>query len=345
MEKTTSDNKYCVKRENLLEVPHLDWFEASIWSSFAGVVLFLEEINKSLFSHFGCKLQERFGNQRYFDSSRNDELGITVFHNVRNNVKNSPLFICLTGKFFRYARHVDFITWLIRFLNSIQDRDVFGEGQPETIRYYWRPTRIDASIDFISFSEPFVPYPRFKSISGSALREFTSVFRGNQLSKIFHGKDGCRITVYNKLFDDNDLEFMFRHPEYDGASSVWRLEFQFRKSEIKDLYKKNPFLFGTYQNIFNTVIGQAARRYQFDGLDIKPSLISCYLPRRKTTDEAALNHCLKKWFRIAKKVQQLEKVVYPGVGRPEYQKTLSENDLQKNLDFYEEYFKAVESEQ
>ena len=211
-------------------------------------------------------------------------------------------------------------------------------------KYRWRPARVDASIDFISFDKEYIPYPRFKAISGPTIREFTSVFRGNQLSKIFYGKDGARMTVYNKLFDDNDPEYLSRHPEYDGCVSVWRLEFQFRRSEIKDLYKKNPFLFGTYQNIFNTIIGQCARRYCFDGLEIKPSLISSYLPRRKKTDEATLQHYIKRWFGVAKKVKQFEKLVFPSGGRPEHLKTISEEVLQKDLDFYQAYFDAVDED-
>lgn len=345
MENKTSDSKYCVQKQNILEIPHLDWLELSIWSSFAGVSYFIQEINKNLFEHFGFKLEDKYGNQRYFDSLRSEDFGISLFHNVRNNVKNAPLFLSLTGRFFRYARHVEFVTWLLGFLNSLHETDFYEPGHVEKIKYTWRPTRIDSSIDFVSFGETFIPYPRFKSISGSALREFTSVFRGNALSSIFHGKDGCRLTVYNKLVDDKDPEYLSRHPEYDGCSGVWRLEFQYRRSEIKDLYKKNPFLFGTYLNMFNTIIGQCARRYSFDGLDIKPSLISSYLPRRKTTDEAALQHLIKKWFGIGKKVKKMESVVFPLVGRPGYQKTLVEESLQKDLDFYEEYFKAVEAEE
>jgi len=192
MENKTSDNKYCVQKQNVIEIPHLDWLELSIWSSFAGVSYFIQEINKNLFQHFGFKLEDKYGNQRYFDSLRSEDFGISLFHNVRNNVKNAPLFLSITGRFFRYARHVEFITWLLGFLNALHETDFYEPGHVEKIKYTWRPTRIDSSIDFVSFGETFIPYPRFKSISGSALREFTSVFRGNSLSSIFHGKDGCK---------------------------------------------------------------------------------------------------------------------------------------------------------
>ena len=340
-----TDNKYCINDENVLEVPHLDWFEASIWSSFAGVSYFISEIKKTLYSFFSCRLDDRYGNQRYYDSLRNDELGIVIFHNVRNNMKNPPISVCFSGRFFRYDSHVEFITWLLKFFNSRHDRvSAWRDGEIEDVVYRWQPIRVDASIDFVSFGKPFIPYPQFKSVSGSVIREFSSVFRGEHLSKIWHGKDGSRITVYNKLFDDHDAEFVTRHPEYEGFSSIWRLEYQFRRSEIKGLYKKNPFLFGTYSNLFNAIMGQCSRRYQFDGLKMNPSLISSYLPRRKLSDEAKLQLEIKKWFSCGRKVKALEGIVFPLKGRPSYQKTLAEEDFQKNLDFYQAYFDAVEEE-
>ena len=344
MEKNTSDNKYCDNPDNLLKIPHLDWFEASIWSSFAGVQYFVREIKKTLFHFMGIKLTDKYGNQRYHDSLRSDEpFGVTIFHNVRNNVQNAPISIEFSGRFFRYARHAEFLDFLLRFLNSIHpDVSLWREARSEDVKYRWQPTRVDASVDFVSFSEkPFIPFPMFKQISGSQEREFTSVFRGHSLDKIFHGKDGARLTVYNKLTDDNDAEYLSRHPEFDGCSGVWRLEFQFRRSEIKGLYRKIPFSFGTYNNIFNTILGQCGRRYSFDGFDITPALTSSYIPRKKPDDEATLQYFIDRWLHLGRKVKQFEGVVFPYGDRPSYQKTMIEEEFQKDFDLYSAFDEAL----
>ena len=121
---------------------HLDWFELSIWTSFAGVKFFLSEIKNYLFSTYGCTLQEKYGNQRYHDSLRDEDYGITIFHNVRNKVLNPPLSLCFTGRFFRYANHKDAIDRVLSILNTGHYVDPFLEGRKEHVTFRYQPVRI-----------------------------------------------------------------------------------------------------------------------------------------------------------------------------------------------------------
>lgn len=327
---------------------HLDWFELSIWTSFAGVKFFLSEIKNYLFSTYGCTLQEKYGNQRYHDSLRDEDYGVTIFHNVRNKVLNPPLSLCFTGRFFRYANHKDVIDRVLSILNTGHYVDPFLEGRKEQVTFRYQPVRIDASVDFISFGPVYKPIPHFLEISGCH-GDFDYQFSGPDLDgltlkMISSGSDGARLTVYDKLKDKHDKEYLCRHPEFDGCSGVWRLEFQFRRSEIKAVYKKSPFSFLNYESCYQEILGQCFRRYRFDGFVCKPSEVSCYLKRAKSTDESLLSWHVRDWIRKGHKIKQLERLVYPGLNkRPDYQKTEEELKFAEDMDFYDNYEQKEES--
>lgn len=328
-----SDNKYSALPSRVDKIFHLDWFEASIWTTFSGVQYFLEEINKNLFSCFGFKCIPSYGNKRFLDSLRCDDLGFSVFHNPRNGVKNSPIEVCFSGKFFRFARHQEFIDTLISFLQA--KHEVCIDGFDIEIFYLWRPSRIDASADFISFKDVYIPYPSMIKLPGPD-REFVVTTRGDKLDKITSGEDGARLTVYNKLTDRHDTEYLSRHPEFDDCESVWRVEFQFRRSEIKKLFSKKKWAFLSYESIWLELMGQCFARYTFEGFKMEPSLTSSYMPRKKMDDFGKLQYHIDRWLSEGRKVQQIEKVCYPGLNRrPEHTISQDERIQQVEFDFYE----------
>lgn len=231
--------------------------------------------------------------------------------------------------------HYDFMNWLLDYLNSryiyqypkklgIRDEEIF---------FKWRPIRIDASVDFISFSEVYIPYPSFKRTTNRHEKEFSERWVGERLETITYGLDGCRLTVYDKLRDRKDPEFLSRHPEYDSCRGVWRLEFQFRRSELKDVYKKVPDRFKDYSSVYNLVLGQCFRRFSFQGFDFPASEVSTYIKRVKPTDEGKLNMWLKRRRSAHDQVIRYERLVFP-VGVPGYVRPLRDDQAAEHTEQY-----------
>lgn len=314
---------------------HLDWFETGIWCEYSDVDTILEKIKKNLSP---IPLKESFGSKHYQTSFKNPDFGINIFCHPRVNKKNPPISLCLTGTFFRYGFHVDFINrflaWFPSFVWTAPTDSQLQEYKKQSVllkkpRQTWGwPSfrmdlnRIDASIDFISYGEkPFIPKPDFRPDCKRAPGvDYDFEYRGDSggIKQWWFGKDGCRISVYNKLKDPHDTEYLSRHPEYEPGAHVWRVEFNLSKNELKAVHRKQPQLFRDYDGVFKAVFGQAARRYVFDGFSYEPSMVSTYLKRQKTTDEGSLAHFTNRTLQNFKRVQVLENIVYvnkPSSGR------------------------------
>lgn len=311
------------------KIYHLDWFETGIWCGLADSQTLLSKIKKSL---FWVDLKESFGNQRYHNSLRSDDFGVTIFYDIRGKSKNPPLSLLLTGKFFRYSLSTDFINKFLSWFPSIQH--VKLEKQQYVNLFYktspfhglkkrlpvgfYNPrlelVRIDASVDVVGLEEVKKPLPHFRPEfqwpegAGQGFQWLGDDVHG--VKQYVYGKDGCRLSVYNKLLDDKDPEYRVRHPELDGCLSVWRIEFQMRKNELKSLFIKQRRMFNTYEGAFDAVFGQCARRFTFDFFRYKPSQVSLYLPRRKASEEASLSHATNLCLSQFRKVKKLEKLVY-----------------------------------
>lgn len=306
---------------------HLDWFETGIWCDYSDLESILEKIKKNLSP---ISLRESFGNSHYQSSLKNDDFGVNIFFHTRTNKANPPISLCLTGKFFRYGFHIDFINrflaWFPAFVWAAPTDEQLAVYKAQSLllknpRQTWGwPSfrmdlnRIDASVDFISYGEkPFVPKPGFNPNCKRAPGvHYDFEYRGDSggIKQWWFGKDGCRISVYDKLKDPHDVEYLSRHPEYGVGAHVWRVEFKLAKNELKTVHQKQPRLFRDYDSVFVAVFGQAARRYVFDGFNYEASLVSTYRKRQKTSDESSLAYFTNKTLQNFKRVQVLENIVH-----------------------------------
>ena len=245
-------------------------------------------------------MKESFGNSQYFHSLNNDTFGVKIFLEPRPKCHNHPLYIRLSGTFFRYAFSYVFVDALLKMLHGLEIK--------------WNPVRFDASVDFISYEEIFIPHPSVvvrpgilpKMKKESLIITFPDGSSDEVLDGYKAGYGGdCALRIYNKLTDEHDTEFLKRHTEYEGCSGVWRLEFQLRGDTLKAVFANSRESFISYDAVYAETLGQCFRRYNFQGFEYPKSEISSYIKRIKT-DEGTYKSWQSKLKGLFHKVLQLE---------------------------------------
>lgn len=298
----------------------LDWFESSIYGDLECVDWVQGWIKENL----SATLKDGRGNPFYFNSVENKDLGFTLFYDVKPKVKNSPLYLRLTGRFFRLAKSHLFVEELLTVLKALNVKMSL--------------TRVDAAIDFITFEgEKFqgIPYPVRKEFPGNKSPIQSMIDDVHGLTGFNCGKTDSRLRVYDKLLET---------PEYQGKygfnreiKHCWRIEHQLRGDSLKALCMKvNP---NRVDGLFFLVVGAMFKKFDFKFLDldmsygiwsnlreifevfvgkevysIKPLEVSAYI-RSEKSDAGILNYwankCRSTWHKYCAVSEQVEKPLTP----------------------------------
>lgn len=276
----------------------MDWADINVWSDFSGIEWLVDEIKKSLF----FDLKQANNHPRYYGCLRNDDFGFSMFFDVKPGLNNPPLNILMTGKFFRLDWSYDFLNDFLLLINEAKE---FG--------FKWRPVRFDASIDFVTWgSEPFYPDPESLQTTAGKKEIDRTYGDDGSLKKISSGYGSdCALKVYDKLKDTEDKNYLNRHPDFEGCSGVYRLEFQLRGETLRAIFKNSFESFSDYMTTFKEVLGQCFRRYKFSNFEFPSSSVSSYV-RRVSTDQASLNYWHDQLLKAARMVNYYEHLLYGG---------------------------------
>jgi hypothetical protein len=274
----------------------LDWLEVSIWGGSDFEEWLISWVKKNLFINLSLSA----GNPHYFSSLSNKLFGFTLFQEVRPKCKNSPLFLRLTGQFFKLKSSHDFIDALLGVLNACEvDYNI---------------CRVDACVDFISTpgDQEFIPKPSYKEVLPGKRPPMD--YTGDDVNGVkmwSSGKSDSRLRVYNKLLENPDYAKDYYAGKEDFLS-VWRLEYQFRSKSLKKLQnnlEKVRCKFQTSEAIIKEILGQAGRRFDFEGFELKPSLITGYV-RKQASDLGKINAAKQKALSNFRRYEQLSYIAY-----------------------------------
>ncbi|PKL43354.1 MAG: hypothetical protein CVV41_09855 [Candidatus Riflebacteria bacterium HGW-Riflebacteria-1] len=206
--------------------------------------------------------------------------------------------IKLAGTFFRYGFSFDFVNQLLGFLSSLEIQIC--------------PVRVDAAVDFVSMGERYIPVPTVLPQPGSRQK---SLFYGRVDDKILtiirtnpYSGDSL-LRVYDKLTDEKDPHFLLRHPEYEGFTAIWRLEFEFKGDTGRAVYINSPESWSSYDSLYREILGQCFRRYSFQGFEYPKSQNTSYI-RKDNDDIRRYNDAINKMRSNYNRAIQLEKRIF-----------------------------------